>query len=125
MSKPKTTKKRTATKVTRGKDAGNKTWKGMKITGGPLPFPVGTPVYVRGAIYSCTGRIFGRNGEWLLLTESAYIATDGRFADASRNGIADTPNSEVEPVADGLLAVNIGANSDVSIHPEPLPSKQK
>jgi hypothetical protein len=90
----------------------------------PLPYPVGTPVYVRGAIYSVTGRIQGRNGEWLQLSEAAYIGTDGRFSEATQKGIQNAKDSEVEPVGgDGTIRVNIGATADVTIHPGDLPSK--
>jgi len=90
-----------------------------------LPYPVGTPVYVRGAIYSVVGKIAGINGIWLELTEASYIGTDGRFHDASKNGIQSVENSEIEPFAEGSCRVNTGAISDVSIHPNLLPTKQK
>lgn len=91
-----------------------------------LPYPVGTCVYVRGAIYSVTGRIEGRSGEWLFLSEAAYIGTDGRFHDATSKGIQHTEGGEVEPVGgDGTIRVNIGAVSDVAIHPGDLPREVK
>ena len=95
------------------------------VTPSNLPYPVGTPVYVRGAIYSVVGRIAGINGIWLELTEASYIGTDGRFHDASKNGIQSVENSEIEPFAEGSCRVNTGAISDVSIHPDPLPTEQK
>jgi hypothetical protein len=91
-----------------------------------LPYPVGTPVYVRGAIYSVCGRIQGRDGEWLCLSEASYVGTDGQFSVASSKGLQEHPNSEIEPVGgDRTMRVNIGAISDVSVHPEPLPEKVK
>ena len=91
-----------------------------------FPFPIGTPIYFRGCIYSGTGRIKKIQGKWLILSEATYITTDGRYSDATKNGIQNTNESEIEPVGgDGILAVNTDVISDICKHPEPLPSKQK
>jgi hypothetical protein len=94
--------------------------------GNELPFPVGTAVYVRGAIYSTTGRIKERRGEWLILTEASYVGTDGRFSEASQRGLQNAKDSEIEPVGgERVIAVNVGATSDVTIHPCELPHEVK
>lgn len=87
-----------------------------------LPYPVGTNVYIRGAIYSITGRLEEARGQWLILSSAAYVGTDGRFSKATVEGIQNVDGAEIEPVGSGgMIAVNSGAISDVCIHPGELP----
>lgn len=97
-----------------------------KSQGGALPYPVGTKVYVRGAIYSVTGKVLGRDADWLHLGDACYIGTDGRFGEATEKGVQNVSGSEIEPVGGpGVIAVNVGAISDVCVHPDPLPRSVK
>jgi hypothetical protein len=89
------------------------------------PYPIGTNVYIRAVTYHSTGRIAGVNGQWLELENAAYIATDGRYGDATERGIQNVDGSEIEPVGgEHTMRVNLNAIVDVVVHPGELPSRQ-
>lgn len=91
-----------------------------------LPFPVGTAVYIRTAVYHACGRIEGRRGMWLDLAEASYIGSDGGYSSATERGLQNNSGAEIERVGQGgRLRVNIGMIADVALHPEPLPQETK
>ncbi len=80
----------------------------------------GTNVFVRTITHHYTGRLAGIEDGFLLLEEAAWIADDGRFADA----LAEGTLSEVEPFP-GECAVGVGSIVDISAWAHDLPRTQK
>lgn len=81
---------------------------------------VGRNVFVRTVTHHYTGRLASADRRWLVLEEAAWIADDGRFADALARGTL----SEVEPYP-GTCLVGVGAVLDVSEWLHDLPRVQK
>jgi hypothetical protein len=67
-----------------------------------------------------TGRVVAKDTSEVVLSEAAWIADTGRFADALSKGTLN----EVEPFP-GLVSINRGAIVDVSEWKHPLPRAQK
>ena len=92
-----------------------------------LPYPVGTPVYIRTCAYNCVGRIRGSQGrDWIVLSEASYIGTDGRYSEATEKGLQNVQGSELEKVGQGgILKVKFDAIVDVARHIDALPTETK
>lgn len=87
-----------------------------------LPMPVGTPVFIRTVTHHYTGRVVEYAEEEVALEDAAWIADDGRFAEAMKSG----EFGEVEPYPDGRrVVINRGAIIDWSPAPAELPRSQR
>jgi hypothetical protein len=86
-------------------------------------FQPGEKYFIRSVTHHYTGRCVSEvPGVGVILSEAAWIADDGRFADALRTG----EFSEVEPYPDGInVMVFIPAMLDRSKWPHDLPRTQK
>lgn len=80
----------------------------------------GEKVFIRTVTHHYTGRLVSSDRRWLRLSDAAWIADDGRFADCLANG---TP-IEVEPFPDEVF-IGVGAVLDVSLWAHALPREQK
>ena len=69
---------------------------------------IGQADFIRTVTYHLTGRIVKVTPHELVLTEAAWIADDGRFAEFLRTGEAQ----EVEPFPDGEVIVGRGSLID-------------
>jgi len=80
-------------------------------------------VFIRSVTHHYTGRLVRVASDALVLEDAAWIADDGRFADAVSKGTFN----EVEPYPDGQLIVGRGAIVDCWCLPVgvQLPRKQK
>lgn len=81
---------------------------------------VGKNVFVRTVTHHYTGRLAAHDPHFLELEDAAWIADDGRFADA----LAEGSLNEVEPYP-GSCLVAVGALLDVSEWLHDLPRTQK
>jgi len=80
---------------------------------------VGKAFFFRTVTYHLTGRVVGRIGNLLHLSDAAWIADSGRFMQAIKEGKL----SEVEPV--GGAWINLSAVTDFFPWRHPLPQEQK
>jgi len=86
------------------------------------PVQVGNSVYIRTVTYHYTGRIVQLTDAEIVLSDAAWIADSGRFAQAMAQGTL----SEVEPYPDGVrVSISRGADVDVSLWLHALPRTQK
>ena len=83
------------------------------------PWEVGKNYFIRTVTHHYTGTLVAVYAQELLLENAAWIADDGRFADA----LAKEEFSEVEPV--GAALVNISAITDAFPWKHALPKDQK
>jgi hypothetical protein len=81
---------------------------------------IGRNVFVRTVTHHHTGRLASTNDGFLELADAAWIADDGRFADALATGNLN----EVEPFPNTCW-VNISAIIDICVWAHPLPRTQK
>ena len=81
---------------------------------------LGGNVFVRTVTHHYTGRLVAADESFLQLEDAAWIADDGRFADALTSGAL----SEVEPYP-GECLVARGAVLDVCVWNHDLPRTQK
>ncbi len=81
---------------------------------------LGGNVFVRTVTHHYTGTLAAADESFLLLDDAAWIADDGRFADALASGQLN----EVEPYP-GACLVSRGAVLDVSAWDHALPRSQK
>ncbi len=81
------------------------------------PLKVGTNYFVRTITMYYTGRLVEVYGKWLVLEDTAWIASTGRFSNALKTGQLD----EVEPYPDGEVVINREAVVDASGWAHPLP----
>jgi hypothetical protein len=82
----------------------------------------GKNVFIRTVTYHYTGRIVRETPKFLVLTDAAWIADSGRFADAMATGSL----SEVEPYPDGCeVSVAWTAIVDLCEWAHPLPRQRK
>jgi len=87
-----------------------------------LPMPVGTQVFIRTVTHHYTGRVVECADEEVAIEDAAWIADDGRFADAMKSGTY----GEVEPYPDGQrVVINRGAIIDWTEAPATLPRDQR
>lgn len=84
------------------------------------PFKVGDKLFIRTVTYHVTGRVVEVCGKFLRLADAAWIADDGRFMQAIRDGVLN----EVEPVFVDTF-VNTDSFIDVYYWNHPLPREQK
>lgn len=86
-----------------------------------IPFEVGKAYFIRTVTYHFTGRVTAVVGNFLILSEAAWIADSGRYATALAAG--SKVLAEVEPVPDGTM-INTSAITDASPWNHELPTKQ-
>ncbi len=79
----------------------------------------GKPVFVRTVTHHYTGRLVGVSDGFVQLDDAAWIADDGRFADALASGKL----AEVEPYP-GTCYVSLGSIVDISEWLHDLPREQ-
>jgi hypothetical protein len=82
---------------------------------------LGKPVFIRTVTMHYTGRLEAVHEQELVISDAAWIADSGRFADTLRSGDA----KEVEPYPDGKVIVGRGGIIDVSAWATDLPREQK
>ena len=85
-----------------------------------FPFKKGDAMFVRTVTHHLTGRVVDVGRDWIKLSEAAWIADDGRFHVALRDGVF----AEVEPIPSWCI-VGRGAIIDAFPWPHPLPSSAK
>lgn len=93
----------------------------MKETKSDSPYVVGKSYFIRTVTHHYTGKLVAIYPGELVLEDVAWIADDGRFADALETG----EFSEIEPYPDGEVILSRGAVLDVSEYKFPLPRYQK
>lgn len=88
-----------------------------------LPFaPIGTNVFVATITAHYTGKVVAVSEEEVQITDAAWIADDGRFAQAMKSG----EFSEVEPFPDGdVVTLNRSSFLFWRALPVALPRSQK
>lgn len=80
------------------------------LTGSRLLDPfVGKSIVVRTVTMTLSGRLASHDGTFMALTDAAWIADSGRWADALGSGLY----SEVEPFPNGTVLVGLGGVIDV------------
>ena len=85
------------------------------------PF-TGEKVFIRSVTHHYTGRVVEVTADEIVLTEAAWIADDGRFANALANGTL----SEVEPFPpDAPVRIGRGAIVEWTLWGHDLPTEQK
>lgn len=90
--------------------------------GNDHPYILGANYFIRTVTHHYTGRLVAVYALELVLVDVAWIADDGRFAQAMASG----DFSEVEPWPDGTeVVVGRGSIEDASICPFALPRSQK
>ena len=82
---------------------------------------MGQKYFIRTVTHHITGRLVGIDTHELVLEDAAWIADDGRFADALKNGTF----KEVEPFPDGMVVVGRGSIIDGCYWNHELPREQK
>lgn len=92
----------------------------LESSASPLTDLIGQPVFVRTVTHHHTGRLIAVYGDFILLDEAAWIADDGRF----HNALKDGKLNEVEPFIDPV-AIATGALIDVTNWRHALPRDQK
>jgi hypothetical protein len=87
-----------------------------------LPIEIGTKLFIRTVTAHFTGRVTRVSEEEVELEEAAWIADDGRFADAMKTG----EFNEVEPYPDDMLVRLFRSTFlDQVVWPHQLPRVQK
>ena len=82
---------------------------------------IGGNYFIRTVTHHITGRLVAVTRFELVLEDAAWIADDGRFADALEKGKLD----EVEPYPEGKVIVGRGSLIDASPWKHELPRTQK
>lgn len=82
---------------------------------------IGKNVFIRTVTHHYTGALVSVYPQELVLRDAAWIADDGRFADALKTGTLN----EVEPFPDGERIIGRGAILDAGLWPHKLPREQK
>ena len=75
------------------------------------PYQVGEAYFIRTVTHHYTGRIVAVYDHELVMEDVAWIADDGRFADALKN----KEFSEIEPYPDGKVVIGRGGILDACI----------
>lgn len=103
--------------------ATRKSNKGPGDTSSGHPWSLGGSYFIRTVTHHYTGRLVAVHAQELVITDAAWIADDGRFAQA----VAGANFAEVEPYPDGaLVIIGRGAILDaVLLGSLPLPRSQK
>ena len=84
------------------------------------PLQVGAAVLIRTVTNYHVGKVAEIDDKFVVLSDAAWVADTGRFADALKTGIL----KEVEPFA-GPVAVSLGSIVDVTLWTGSLPLEQK
>ncbi len=87
----------------------------------PLPWVVGQNYFIRTVTHHYTGQLYAVCPQELVLIDAAWIADDGRFAQAVKDGTFN----EVEPFPDGQVIIGRGSILDATPFTKPLPRSQK
>lgn len=87
---------------------------------GTHPYQVGKNYFIRTVTHHYTGKLVKVTAKELLLEDVAWIADDGRFM----NAIKDGDLKEIEPFQDDVV-LGRGAILDATIWRHELPRKQK
>jgi len=82
---------------------------------------LGQAYFIRTVTHHLTGRLVGIDEHELVLEDAAWIADDGRYADALKSGTF----KEVEPYPDGMVIVGRGSIVDGCYWGHDLPRTQK
>jgi hypothetical protein len=82
---------------------------------------VGKNYFLRTVTHHYTGRLVKVTAKELVLEEAAWVADDGRFHDALRDG----KFNEVEPYYEEQVIINRGALIDAVVWQHALPKVQK
>jgi|GEM_PF-1825287 len=85
-----------------------------------LPW-VGKAIFIRTVTHHFTGRLVAVYAGELVVEDAAWIADDGRFAQAMETG----QFSEVEPYPNGRLVIGRGSIIDVFCYGKDTPRVQK
>ena len=81
-------------------------------------FRTGTAYFLRTVTYHIVGRMLRREGNLLILTDAAWVADSGRWAEATAKGTLN----EVEPFPPGHeVAVNLDTITDATAWNHQLP----
>lgn len=84
------------------------------------PYQVGQNYFIRTVTHHYTGRLIKVTPKELVLQDVAWIADDGRFMNAIKDGTL----KEIEPYQDDVV-IGRGAILDATIWRHPLPREQK
>jgi hypothetical protein len=90
------------------------------IDGKACPFVIGGKYFIRTVTYFATGEVVAIHGDFLELTDAAWVADTGRFRQAIMNGVLN----EVEPV-EVPMYVNMNSITDAFAWVHALPKTQK
>ena len=93
----------------------------LKPTSETHPYKVGKNYFIRTVTHHLTGRLIKVTSKELVLEDAAWIAYDGRFHEALRDGNF----SEIEPFPDGEVIVGRGSLIDAIEWTHVLPRKVK
>jgi hypothetical protein len=85
------------------------------------PFEIGANYFLRTVTHHFTGKLVAVHEQELILEDAAWIADDGRFADAIR----EAKFSEVEPFPDGPVIIGRASLIDAVKLAAKLPRSQK
>lgn len=86
------------------------------------PWTIGANYFIRTVTHHLTGKLIEIHAPFLVLVDAAWIADDGRFTQAIKDGAF----SEVEPYPDGTeVIVNAESIIDACIINFALPRNQK
>jgi hypothetical protein len=88
---------------------------------GDHPYKIGENYFIRTVTFHYSGKLTAVYDQELVLEDTAWIADDGRFADALDKGTF----IEVEPYPVGKVIIGRGAVIDATTVSFPLPRKQK
>lgn len=80
-------------------------------------FEIGKSYFFRAVTFHCIGQVVGRDRQFLILGDAAWVADSGRFTLALKTGVL----AEVEPTGD--MTLNMDAIVDAFPWPHELPGK--
>lgn len=89
--------------------------------GADHPYEIGAPYFIRTVTYHLTGRLVQVTNQELVIEDAAWIADDGRFAQAMEKGTF----AEVEPFPSGQVIIGRGSLIDARKITFELPRSQK
>ena len=81
----------------------------------------GKAVFIRTVTHHYTGRVVSVGPVWIVLSEAAWIADDGRWTNALTKGELN----EVEPYPEGEVLIAIGSVVDICAWSHALPRTVK
>lgn len=92
----------------------------LKGNGETHPYQVGKNYFIRTVTHHYTGKLEKVTSKELILSDAAWIADDGRFMNALKEGKLN----EIEPFQDDVI-IGRGAVLDATIWRHALPREQK